>query len=92
VSGSEHSGGTSRVIGDTSVPLTPSRNPEVKFPQVATMHFPTTVIDALVGDQRSDVVLSARRPEETRPLSLPIDIVEEWGLQSFPASDPPANW
>lgn len=22
----------------------------------------------------------------------PRDIVEEWGLQSFPASDPPANW
>jgi hypothetical protein len=21
-----------------------------------------------------------------------IDIVEEWGVQSFPASDPPANW
>lgn len=20
------------------------------------------------------------------------DIVDEWGLQSFPASDPPANW
>jgi len=20
------------------------------------------------------------------------DIVEEWGLQSFPASDPPSNW
>ncbi|MBN1092876.1 hypothetical protein JKP75_10080 [Blastococcus sp. TML/M2B] len=20
------------------------------------------------------------------------DVVEEWGLQSFPASDPPANW
>ena len=21
-----------------------------------------------------------------------VDIVEEWGLQSFPASDAPANW
>jgi hypothetical protein len=20
------------------------------------------------------------------------DMVDEWGLQSFPASDPPANW
>jgi hypothetical protein len=22
----------------------------------------------------------------------PHDIVDEWGVQSFPASDPPANW
>lgn len=22
----------------------------------------------------------------------PQDIVDEWGVQSFPASDPPANW
>ncbi|MEQ4305298.1 hypothetical protein ABNF97_28625 [Plantactinospora sp. B6F1] len=23
---------------------------------------------------------------------FPADIVDEWGAQSFPASDPPANW
>jgi hypothetical protein len=27
-----------------------------------------------------------------RPAWCPEDIVDEWGADSFPASDPPANW
>jgi hypothetical protein len=32
------------------------------------------------------VLAKPRRPEPR------VDIVEQWGLESFPASDPPANW
>jgi hypothetical protein len=32
---------------------------------------------------------SGTGPRGRRPVT---DIVEEWGMQSFPASDPPANW
>jgi len=32
------------------------------------------------------------RTGKTRPTNPPTDIVEEWGMQSFPASDPPMNW
>ncbi len=70
------------------MPLTLSRN---SGPQSATIDFPIA-IEALVDDRRGDVVPIVIQSEATKPLSLPVDIVEEWGLQSFPASDPPANW
>jgi hypothetical protein len=36
------------------------------------------------------VLVRVRRPAADVP-SLD-DIVDQWGVQSFPASDPPANW
>jgi hypothetical protein len=33
-----------------------------------------------------------RPPRLRKGTWSPEDIVDEWGAQSFPASDPPANW
>ena len=44
------------------------------------------------------VVVAARpkAPQQIRPTRVTgvddLDIVDVWGLDSFPASDPPANW
>ena len=38
----------------------------------------------------------ARAPTSERRLPehvpAPVDVVDQWGMQSFPASDPPSNW
>jgi hypothetical protein len=37
-------------------------------------------------------VVQLASPLPARPEVPSDDIVDEWGMQSFPASDPPANW
>ena len=55
--------------------------------------------DIPVSPQVLDALSSDRRPASSLPATPSDagggsgwDIVEEWGVQSFPASDPPANW
>jgi hypothetical protein len=52
----------------------------------------TTVLIRAAQTDVSEVPLPARGAAGTGDALLPDDIVDQWGLQSFPASDPPANW
>jgi hypothetical protein len=71
--------------------LTLPRSPAVRSRPVATPEARPVPVET-PGRTRTTVagpVAGQARNARTEPL---IDIVEEWGLQSFPASDPPTNW
>ena len=74
------------------MPLTLSRSAEVEFRQGAATE-PRAVAVETPGRTRSNG--DGPDPEQAGrrwSTEAPIDIVEEWGMQSFPASDPPTNW
>ena len=44
-----------------------------------------------MGDLASPRAMTAAQ-RGAEPVNIIDDIVDEWGRQSFPASDPPSNW
>jgi hypothetical protein len=74
------------------MPLTHSCSPAVEFRQVATTELQAAASGTLNGTRTNDDGLPPRQVGMARPTGPVTDIVEEWGMQSFPASDPPMNW
>ncbi len=48
-----------------------------------------TAAEDLLSTVDAAVAAVAPVPRSQRPVT---DVVEDWGLASFPASDPPSNW
>jgi hypothetical protein len=74
------------------MPLTLSRSGAVKRRRVAATAAREAAAEALSPTRTTVdglILGQARKARPTRPL---LDVVEEWGMQSFPASDPPMNW
>ena len=82
----------SRVKGDDDMPLTASRSGEDTSRHVATAQRPEVVVGTRSPTYANVDGLIPVLSAKARPTRPPIDIVEEWGTQSFPASDPPMNW
>ena len=70
------------------MPLTLADGPEVRLRQAATIEIRTVRRRTRTGVDRP-VPGRAGGATATRPT---LDIVEEWGLQSFPTSGPSTNW
>ena len=74
------------------MPLTLSDSPRVRSRQAATIELHAAAAGTLSRNRTNVDGLVPGRVGRTRPTKPSTDIVEEWGMQSFPASDPPMNW
>jgi hypothetical protein len=82
------------------VPLARAVTPEPVSPPTSGCSEPVTGSDIPVFPEVLDALSCTWSRVETLPSTMPPaagegsgwDIVDEWGFQSFPASDPPANW
>jgi hypothetical protein len=72
----------------TRVTLTLARRPGPAHPAYEIRE--PTLVGSRPASTRTTVMPVSGTTAE--PEALPFDIVEEWGTQSFPASDPPSNW
>jgi hypothetical protein len=80
------------VEGDGNVPLTLSRDQGSESLDVVATKLQASAVGTLSRTRTEvdePVLGEGGRAEPARPH---IDIVDEWGVQSFPASDPPMNW
>jgi hypothetical protein len=69
-----------------------ARRPEATSCHLGPSEFTAVAVQDLSGSQTDADEIAPRLVGTTSPTGSPTDIVEEWGVQSFPASDPPMNW
>ncbi|WP_159079413.1 hypothetical protein [Plantactinospora sp. BC1] len=74
---------TSRAVATATPAHVPLPQAPVDRVRPSGQRVPASLVDAPYG-----------APVTPAPVAPggPVDIVDQWGEQSFPASDPPANW